>query len=146
MGSTITYGNVDFVVKNDTKTDPSFESVRSAGKISLKLEVSDIGDKVGRRLQAFVAVYERADTKTLKRGKLVKEYLDPKTLTSLEVGIAISTLDTTFPVGKGDYIVKVFLCDPDMPADQSRTKPPVSNPVALPGHARMMRSFIAHVD
>ncbi len=141
-----TYGPVEFVANNDTTERQGVPHVRGVGKIPLDFEISDTGSKIGRKLKVYVDVYELVDAKQIKHGNFVKDYIDPKTITSQQAGEVTTSFKADIPVKKGDYVFYVYLCDPDRKfRDRGQVNPKI-NKDKIPGAPRKMQACVAHVD
>ena len=101
---------------------------------------------------SIVAVYERPDPNSLKLGKLVKQYLDPKVLTTDKIladeqaGEVTSEVDLQFEMRKGDYLLHVFLCNPDRPVVRIAEMQTFIDTLKLPGDVKRVKLLIAHVE
>ncbi len=136
---------VSFVVSNSTSSS-SVPHVQGTGKIPLRLQVSDDrSNKPQRRLQVFIAVLERTDLGRIKTGALVKTFVDPTIMRST-TPTNMQAFDLFVEVPKGDYIVYVYLCDPDRPATALKAVPRQIDLKLLPGQPVRGSAITARVD
>ena len=120
--------------------------MRAKGQVHLELEVSETGEGRIRKLQTLVAIYERPDPKSLRTGKLVKEHLAPEVMLADQSGTVIQKQSISFDVPEGDYVARIFFCDPDTPVRQRPGMKAFAEELKLPGNVRAMQSFLAHVE
>ncbi|MFO0960821.1 MAG: hypothetical protein U0800_25855 [Isosphaeraceae bacterium] len=118
------------------------------GEAPINLLVSDIGRATSdRRLQVFVAVYERPELDKYRLGKLLKTVTNPTVMATPRDRSNELPFDVAIKLPPGDYLAYVALCDIDIPMTEKQRKlksfPAVEE---FPGRPMAAMTVALHVD
>ncbi|WP_165071966.1 hypothetical protein [Paludisphaera rhizosphaerae] len=138
---------VTFDVTNSNSEEGRTPAVSGKGKFPIRLEVKDIGKSDrARRLQVFVQISTPGGGKLASKvGETFFVDANPKIMTTGPDEDQTAPFEWDIPMLPGDYVARVFLCDPDTPYEGREHDETFPDPALFPGALKAGKAVLVHV-